>query len=164
MRVLTIDNKYNDGDRSHFFIERDGVWTAMFKPELTLPQFLEDLLKAINWDEEPCQFDLPDGGAVALVGAAAKSDAEHFFNMLARWDQKEGMLTSFGDWEVGWEELDARVIGQRELSTLRAALLLYQDELMAGNVTEASVEVATDDGAHTALDEFEISDLYEKLN
>lgn len=163
MRVLTIDNKYNDGDVSHFFIERNGAWSAMFKPELTLRQFLVDLLEVIDWDAEPCQFDLPEGGAVALVLAAESSDAPHFFNMLARWDQKGGMLTSFGDWEVGYEMLDAHYLDPRELGTVLAALRVYQDKV-ASSVSDALEDISTDGGTQEPLSYDEIDDLCDKLN
>ena len=165
MKVLTIDNKYDEGDQSHFFIEREGVWVVMFRPELTLRQFLEDLLQTIDWDAEPCQFDLPEGGAVALVKAAAASDAAHFFNMLARWDKKEGMLTSFGDWEVGFEELDAHHLRPRELATILAALRYYQQVIIDQLPRSPSIfDVATNCGEFEALTDDDIDDLCDKLN
>lgn len=165
MKVLTIDNKYIDGDQSHFFVEREGAWSAMFKPELTLRHFLERLLMSLDLDDEDGQFDVPEGGAVALVKAAAASDAAHFFNMLARWDKKEGMLTSFGDWEVGFEELDAHHLRPRELATILAALRYYQQVIIDQLPRSPSIfDVATNCGEFEALTDDDIDDLCDKLN
>lgn len=167
MKVLTIDNKYDEGDQSHFFIEREGVWVGMFKPSLTLRQFLDGLLMRLDLveDDEDGQFDVPEGGVVALVKAAAASDAAHFFNMLARWDKKEGMLTSFGDWEVGFEELGAHYFGTRELATILAALRFYQQVIMDQLPRSAFIlDIATSCGEFKALNNDEIDDLCDKLN
>jgi hypothetical protein len=163
MKVLTIDNKYADGDRSHFFFELDGVWVAMFKPELTLRHFLERLLMAGDWDEDG-QFDIPEGGMSALIKAAAEPDAEHFFNMLTRWDKNEGMLTSFGDWEVAYEQLQACCLGPRELGTMLAALRLYQDSNESLKDAHQVSDIATNCGEFEALDCAEIAALCDKLN
>lgn len=122
MKVLIIDNHFEDGDHVHLFAQRDGVWVAMFNPVLTLVDFLEERLEEMPDDE----FDIPEqGGWDALRRAAEEADAGGFFGMLDRWQNYREVATQFGDWEISYEELDAHHFNPDEQRIVLTALRLY---------------------------------------
>ncbi len=164
MNVLVLDNHFDEGDQSHFFTRQGERWVGLFRPDMTLREFLEDRIEESGVEDAECgRYDVPEGGLEALRGAAETEDYGAFFSMLDRWEIYEG-ITNFGDWEISYESVDAVHLSPRALGTVLSALRLYQDELLAGNITEAQRDVASNYGTHAPLDDEEIEALCDELN
>lgn len=148
MKIIIIEN--NSG--AHSFVAREGVWTGLYDASLLLEEFLDEAAHALNDDD----YALPED----YIDKLLSTDAKGFCHYLNKWGHTDQNL-----WELSCVRLrDAILLNIRETATLLAALRLYQSTNESLKESQQVLDIANNDGLHTALNDKEIETLMHKIN